>query len=1702
MRATPFGKTLPLTKSSPFPTAIAANDLEVWQRRECRKEGFLEEEEKGLKRRRSRKREKCERDVDECICRCSLLCCINPAFIGGAEGEEILSGPLVSEIRMEDSVRNSDVPEISKKSRSLDLKSLYVEKSNALKEQIEDKGVNRKRRSLPENWEFGSGNGKRRKGRKEVSLSSLETVSGKSAKCSNAADGSKTHGLVLDRRGSTKKKNGEVLGDGNLKCNSTVVSSSLSNNVITVPKRPRDLPRRKRVQNTDFAIQANISFQAQNINVEGQTVSAVSSDGKRKQASDEFKENSSERVNLAPGSKATDGVTVEHHHNVSLKRKRRNRGKKKESRTQDQAHRNDTEPKVGSFSKVFDESKENDEENLEENAARMLSSRFDPSCTAFAGSAVASVSKSMNGFSSVPSVHGEHEVNTSGGSEPNSVDAAGRVLRPRKKGKEKRHVRKRRHFYEIFSRNVDAYWVLNRRIKIFWPLDQCWYFGSVTDYDPQGKLHHVKYDDREEEWIDLQSERFKLLLLRGEVPRKSESEKVSNELLNDEKGDLKVEDDNCVGSFMDSEPIISWLARSSHRVKSSPFCVPKKQKIPSLPKNISSPLPFEDSVVKSSSCLVDDCSRPISSLNYDNVIMQERPADRETVEGNVLESATCSGERKLHSVYFRKRLRRKEHALGVASPDSGCKSFAMSVQSHSSVANSVRDSEEQVSTVQFRYEADTLSVFRTMFLLQNGMVVALWPKVQLEMLFVDNVVGLRFMSFEGCLMQAVAFFCLVLVAFHLPCGDGEFVGEQLPVTSIRLELTGFQDLSRRLVFVFYSFLDIKNSTRLYLVDEIEQYCSVSKRLPLPECTSDNIKIRQSQSNGLSVTSAYGEPVSLEALRKRSRHGIMHMRMTKESANISLGISHSNVDEQHMRLPRFVLSFSAQPTFFLSLHLKLLMDRNVASISSHYPVSVLESAKDSCKLVADDSYDQETFDKDMGCISNLFNSGSELSSFSDSKVEADAPSDTGDGIKSHKGLTDKLNVAETSISLDLGNNENIGIAEQRGHPCHHSAEQGAETPKSSFPADNSSHEKSRTECLSQSHGISVQIPQIDCSEAQGFDGETATTPHSSSELTWNATEGTAHSPNPTAPRSMWHRNKASSASFSFGFRSKMVADGQGDANNNGIYSGSRKPRSQVSYLLPWGDYDFSPRPRSHLRKVRSFKRIRNGSEKLMVEGCRSPQQHTELSSCDVNILITVGDKGWRECGAQVVLECIDHSDWRLMVKLSGTTRYSYKAYQFLQPGTTNRYTHAMMWRGGKDWVLEFTDRSQWTVFKDMHEECYNRNIRAASMKTIPIPGVRLIEESDDNAVEVTFTRNTSKYIRQVGTEVDMALSPSCALYDMDSDDEEWIAKRRTSSVTELGADLEMSEDMFERTMDLFEKVAYVEQRDDFTSDEIEELFSGAGPIDMPPLWEKYQQQLKEWEMALNKTQSLPNGCVEKALPIEKPPMFAFCLRPRGLEVPNNKGSKQRSHRRVTTGTLYAYSRDHEGLQLSGRKSNGFVYGEERVLPGQSYESWYASPWMTSTRALSPRDGVSAGYLSMSSDGSERSPHPKLRRDKSKKMGSFMSSDSPMTATSYSQRTGKRNGTYRWNTGQLDWPGQKQYQSEQRHSTDNLGGSDLDEFRLRDASSAAQHAFRMAKLKREKAQKLLHRADAAMHKAMVALMTAEAIQAASEDTAGDT
>ena len=62
------------------------------------------------------------------------------------------------------------------------------------------------------------------------------------------------------------------------------------------------------------------------------------------------------------------------------------------------------------------------------------------------------------------------------------------------------------------------------------------------------------------------------------------------------------------------------------------------------------------------------------------------------------------------------------------------------------------------------------------------------------------------------------------------------------------------------------------------------------------------------------------------------------------------------------------------------------------------------------------------------------------------------------------------------------------------------------------------------------------------------------------------------------------------------------------------------------------------------------------------------------------------------------------------------------------------------------------------------------------------------------------------------------------------------------------------------------------------------------------------------------------------------------------------------------------------------------------------------------------------------------------------------------------------------------------------SDNLGflKEDLEEFRVRDAQNAALHAANMARLKREKAELLMQKADMAMYQARYALMIADAIK----------
>lgn len=245
------------------------------------------------------------------------------------------------------------------------------------------------------------------------------------------------------------------------------------------------------------------------------------------------------------------------------------------------------------------------------------------------------------------------------------------------------------------------------------------------------------------------------------------------------------------------------------------------------------------------------------------------------------------------------------------------------------------------------------------------------------------------------------------------------------------------------------------------------------------------------------------------------------------------------------------------------------------------------------------------------------------------------------------------------------------------------------------------------------------------------------------------------------------------------------------------------------------------------------------------------------------------------------------------------------------------------------------------------------------------------------------------------------------------------------------------------------------------------------------------------------------------------MFAFCLKPRGLEVPN-KGSKQRSHRKLpVSGHHHASSVDQDGFvfgnvqflpitiimmfilpfvfffpnfssaksNVAGRRSNGHVFGDDKML----YDSSDVSPSLrASTRMLSPRDA----HFALSNGVTMWKGNSKLYKNKSKKQLG------PSYPSFTNQRSvGQRNGAQQWNVPEFSNQRQcflERRQLPHRQGTGQLEGSDLNEFRIRDASGAAQHARNLAKLKRERAQKLFDMADYAMHKAVRSLMTAEAMK----------
>ncbi|BBN19262.1 hypothetical protein MPTK1_8g09190 [Marchantia polymorpha subsp. ruderalis] len=551
-------------------------------------------------------------------------------------------------------------------------------------------------------------------------------------------------------------------------------------------------------------------------------------------------------------------------------------------------------------------------------------------------------------------------------------------------------------------------------------------------------------------------------------------------------------------------------------------------------------------------------------------------------------------------------------------------------------------------------------------------------------------------------------------------------------------------------------------------------------------------------------------------------------------------------------------------------------------------------------------------------------------------------------------------------------------------------------------------------------------------------------------------------------------------------------------------------------------------------------------------------------CSANVLITRSDRCLRETGAIVELQSGHGNSWILSVFLHGESKFAYKADQPVATGTSNKFTHAMMWRGGKDWSLEFVDRKQWQLFKDLHEECFQRSVRAATVRHIPIPGVKPIQELPKTGVR--FVRPYSKYIHQSEGEVEAALTSSRVIYDMDSEDEEWLNLVNTEKVSSRGTRSRprIEEDTLEKVMDKLEKFSFVRPQHEplLTSEVAAEICQTLGSQEairaihghwydkrnrkgmalvrhfQPAPWEQYQRLLEDWQMKVNQLQEDSPTANKQQLQsmCKRPPLFAFCLRPRGLEN-RNKMQKQRSQRKQGLGgsssrqwTLAGPASDFFLDSPSKRpthfeSSSGPLYGSRKYgrqrISEDTYTESMAVDLSESFNALASAEGfisstfseqvmpIGVGVTFSHAESSpvartERTtttrPHKKKKAGrKARKMRLLASAEESKRKRQLRAQQGHVKERFldmvhsphslsQFVQPSVDTPSTSTLSFPQTDSED----VDLEAVAIAKAAEA-KRAREEATAKRLRAQALYAVADAAMHKAVAAVIAADAIHA---------
>ncbi|XP_047334362.1 DNA mismatch repair protein MSH6-like [Impatiens glandulifera] len=84
--------------------------------------------------------------------------------------------------------------------------------------------------------------------------------------------------------------------------------------------------------------------------------------------------------------------------------------------------------------------------------------------------------------------------------------------------------------------------VVNKRVRVFWPLDKTWYEGLVVSFDKISSKHLILYDDGQEEHLDLTNEKIEWV---GQSSKKSRRLVRSAVIEDEEEAMAEADNDNC-----------------------------------------------------------------------------------------------------------------------------------------------------------------------------------------------------------------------------------------------------------------------------------------------------------------------------------------------------------------------------------------------------------------------------------------------------------------------------------------------------------------------------------------------------------------------------------------------------------------------------------------------------------------------------------------------------------------------------------------------------------------------------------------------------------------------------------------------------------------------------------------------------------------------------------------------------------------------------------------------------------------------------------------------------------------------------------------------------------------------------------------------------------------------------------------------------